>query len=141
MALELTPAETRAAEEFAAHMDRRARRWRWSRWFFLALAAGTIASAAAACLPFAGGQDADPYESLLSQLYAGPPSGAEYVEFKLAVQRLRFLHQGATAITALTGVWLLAWTLSRWRRHRRDALIARILRAELAGRASSPEGP
>ncbi len=136
MLAQLEPPEFGLAEKLVARFEKGSRQWLRNRRFALIIPILLIGFAAF-CFWFLDRTDP---ESHLSWMREGQVLDADmvrsYVDSRLRALRSEMFLFFVGVVSVGAAVAILIACLARWNRHLRDALIAKVLRAELQGQRS-----
>ena len=135
MTSELTESELKLADKLITNLQKGGKSWRWLRWFGLVMAIILISLAVYEWWLLHNIMlENTEWQWLLRNKTVSPTDMKVYMDFRLMFLRFEvFLYVGTVVIGMMGGV-LLASCLANWRHHRRDLLVAKLLRAEFERR-------
>ncbi|TET35383.1 MAG: hypothetical protein E3J72_11285 [Planctomycetota bacterium] len=131
MSLNLTPSEIKLADRLITGLNKGSRFWRWNRWialtsgiFMLGIGVWALSISIKSIFSIAE----------IEWIYRDGKITQSAVEFYIQ-EHLSYILISVIAYTmaivnGLIGISVIFGALIRWNRHRRDALIAKVLRAE-----------
>jgi predicted anti-sigma-YlaC factor YlaD len=134
--MNLTPEDRAATQNVLAHVEKRARSWRKSRWVLLL--GGLLYIGIGALLMWQISRIGELHENLASRIRPHAPTTMD-----LAIMRLRILVEvGGWSISVavmIVGYAMAGMTWMKWHKGRDEAAMAKLARAVLAKLDESPQ--